>query len=456
MYCSTCELEIKGDDKQTCPICGDTLTAGSDAGVSNGKTPQEQSALHDIIEDINSLIDGPVAATSAPEEAVFVLKDYEDVSKETGEQVQAPEQPLFAASFADGPDMPAPVAGDASQDADVSLQDRLDSIKQSLGLSDTPEADKGGAVIVPREDTGEFGFPQTFEPDGVLPGESADGQAAFLTEFDGDPSELISAHPAAGRPKTGLLVALLVVLIGVGCYYAYRFLADGSSDNQLSTKRTVVPLSALTTEEKQQPATETGAAAPSLDAGNMVPVDAAIHAGADDSQPTQNADSGQIPLPPAEMLSDHDQKTGSPAVADKAVAALQSEAASPPVLEKPAAPAQTRPETQRNVTSVPAQGTAAPEPASAVQPARAAKVTAPFYTVHVGSFRKQSVASSEAERISAKGHEAFVERADLGQRGIWFRVKVGRFKTRAEAESLKAKINKVLVPDGIVVMNRAD
>ena len=25
MYCSTCELEIKGDDKDTCPVCGAPL-----------------------------------------------------------------------------------------------------------------------------------------------------------------------------------------------------------------------------------------------------------------------------------------------------------------------------------------------------------------------------------------------------------------------------------------------
>ena len=59
-------------------------------------------------------------------------------------------------------------------------------------------------------------------------------------------------------------------------------------------------------------------------------------------------------------------------------------------------------------------------------------------------------------RIKTKGHDAFVEQADLGRRGIWYRVKVGRFKARAEAEQLRKKIHKVLVQDSMVVTNRTD
>ena len=63
---------------------------------------------------------------------------------------------------------------------------------------------------------------------------------------------------------------------------------------------------------------------------------------------------------------------------------------------------------------------------------------------------------AEAERIKAKGHDAFVEQADLGRRGTWYRVKVGRFKSRSEAEQLMKKIHKVLVQDSVVVRNPTD
>ena len=98
-----------------------------------------------------------------------------------------------------------------------------------------------------------------------------------------------------------------------------------------------------------------------------------------------------------------------------------------------------------------------PAPAEVVKPAvSAAPVRAPFYTVHAGSYRTKAAASAEAERIKAKGHDAFVERADLGRRGTWYRVKVGRFKVRSEAEQLLKKIHKVLVQDSVVVRNPKD
>lgn len=462
MYCSTCELEIKGDDKQVCPICGGALTAGFDAGVPAARNPQEQSAFEDIIEDINSMIGGPApAASGAGQEAVFVLQDYEDASRAVNApaEVQAPgESQLFAASCADEPEPQPTAGGDAFRDTDASLQDKFDSIQQSLQMSDSPEVVTNGAAFAGQEDKEEFSFPDTFEPDGVFPDDSADGQAAFLKEFDGDASRLISAHPAENRRNPALVLVLLVVLLaGVG-YYAYRFVASGSSDEQPSTVRTVMPLSALKAEEKQQEAAAQKPAVSSAVPEKPAPAGQEPSAGiaAADAQPPSVSETTAEPLSsaaPAEKLSP--AVAGGPApVAGKAIAAV-------PAIEKPVEPSQAPTENTRVPSAAPVQDSTGlqtvPVQPPAVQPKKpVAEVTAPFYTVHVGSYRNRDSAASEAARISAKGHDAFVERADLGPRGIWFRVKVGRFKTRAEAESLKAKIHKVLVPDSVVVMNRND
>ena len=92
-----------------------------------------------------------------------------------------------------------------------------------------------------------------------------------------------------------------------------------------------------------------------------------------------------------------------------------------------------------------------PEPVKNVAPE---PLKAPFFTVHVGSYQKRASAQSEAARIKAKGLGAFIERADLGRKGVWYRVKVGRFKTRPEAEKLQKKIQKVLVADSMVVTQK--
>ena len=49
------------------------------------------------------------------------------------------------------------------------------------------------------------------------------------------------------------------------------------------------------------------------------------------------------------------------------------------------------------------------------------------YSVHAGSFSKITSAESEAERFQTMGYNAHVECADLGGKGIWYRVKIGRF-----------------------------
>jgi cell division protein FtsN len=327
-----------------------------------------------------------------------------------------------------------------------------------LFLSDSAEVVSNSAALAEQEDKEEFSFPDTFEPDGVFPDGDADGQAAFLNEFDGDESSLISAHPAENRRNPALLIVLLIVLLAGGGYFAIRFITSGSSDKQPAIKQTVVPLSAIKAEEKQQ------AEAQKPDARSVVPEKPApagqvpsAGIAAADAQPPSIAEITAEPLSsaaPAEMMSPAVSRGPAP-VAGKDIAAV-------PAIGKPVEPSQAPMENTDVPSAVPVQDSiglqSVPIQApAAVQPKKpVADVTAPFYTVHVGSYRNRDTAASESARISAKGHDAFVERADLGPRGIWFRVKVGRFKTRAEAESLKAKIHKVLVPDSVVVMNSND
>jgi tetratricopeptide (TPR) repeat protein len=57
------------------------------------------------------------------------------------------------------------------------------------------------------------------------------------------------------------------------------------------------------------------------------------------------------------------------------------------------------------------------------------------YTVHVGSFRSAANARADAGRLADHGFEARVAPVDLGSKGRWFRVYVGRFGTKAEARA---------------------
>ena len=61
------------------------------------------------------------------------------------------------------------------------------------------------------------------------------------------------------------------------------------------------------------------------------------------------------------------------------------------------------------------------------------------YIVQVSAWRAKSNANNEAAKYKAKGLTTYVEQADIPGRGTWFRVKVGNFKSMADALKFSAK-----------------
>ena len=228
-----------------------------------------------------------------------------------------------------------------------------------------------------------------------------------------------------------------------------------------------MPLAELQADAQQKQSVEeklsTPAAEVSVPAGEaqlpaLVNGDALLSAQVDSQQPVSEkpVETVASPAPAApEALS------ASAPVAAEEDASVKSEPVPAEVAKPVETPAPVEPEALSASAKVaaekPALEQSKPASAEVVKPAvSAAPVRAPFYTVHVGSYRTKAAASAEAERIKAKGHDAFVERADLGRRGTWYRVKVGRFKIKSDAEQLRKKIHKVLVQDSMVVTNRTD
>ena len=55
------------------------------------------------------------------------------------------------------------------------------------------------------------------------------------------------------------------------------------------------------------------------------------------------------------------------------------------------------------------------------------------YTLNIASFRDKGNADRLMKELEEKGYEAFVEKANIPQKGTWYRVAVGRFSSRGEA-----------------------
>nr|WP_320048411.1 SPOR domain-containing protein [uncultured Desulfuromonas sp.] len=89
----------------------------------------------------------------------------------------------------------------------------------------------------------------------------------------------------------------------------------------------------------------------------------------------------------------------------------------------------------------------APEKSPAVQ-AVAVKTDSGF-AVQVASFKHRQDAETMSARLG-KEFPVVVRQADLGEKGVWYRVLVGPVATKAEAETLKQGLKKNASTDGFI------
>jgi cell division septation protein DedD len=129
-----------------------------------------------------------------------------------------------------------------------------------------------------------------------------------------------------------------------------------------------------------------------------------------------------------------------PVAAPKPPASAQKAAAPAPALPVTPAPKETPKETKAPVetkTPVAAKAPAA-VPASRAVPA-AAPVHADGYAIQVAALREPSEADTIAKRLVSKGYDAYVLTPPGGTPNV-YRVRVGSFKTRRDAEPVAAKL----------------
>jgi cell division septation protein DedD len=87
--------------------------------------------------------------------------------------------------------------------------------------------------------------------------------------------------------------------------------------------------------------------------------------------------------------------------------------------------------------------TSHPAPASAPAPAAAAPAAAaekqPHYTVQVASYRDKKEAEAAQTKMAAKGVAAYLVESKLQDKGVWYRLRVGKNLSKPEAEELAGK-----------------
>ena len=72
---------------------------------------------------------------------------------------------------------------------------------------------------------------------------------------------------------------------------------------------------------------------------------------------------------------------------------------------------------------------------SKVQAVPEGKLPTGRFTINVASFKERKRADRLVDELKEKGYLAFVAKATIPQKGTWYRVSVGRFSTRKEAQA---------------------
>ena len=115
---------------------------------------------------------------------------------------------------------------------------------------------------------------------------------------------------------------------------------------------------------------------------------------------------------------------------------------------RPVKPVKPKPVDPKPVTPKPV----APKPVAAkpAPTARAAQSVQKRFTIQVGSFKETGSADRMVSRLRSKGHAAYQLRTEVPGKGVWYRVRVGAFDSRAAAQSMIARLKGQKI-EGMVV-----
>ena len=146
-----------------------------------------------------------------------------------------------------------------------------------------------------------------------------------------------------------------------------------------------------------------------------------------------------VPVPPA--------PASVPQVPDGATGPIQAGEGQAAWPERPVP--EEEPQGQASAQAEPGQPkSAAPPVASTSQVQTAALAASPlppgasFYTVQVGSFRRDTDAQRLLQQLAQKGYAARLLSITLPGKGLWHRVRIGTFAERAEANEMAQRLRR--------------
>jgi len=451
MYCPKCTLEIKGEDQVTCPICSEPLIESS---VENIEQPtSEDLKLQELIADIDASVSGSDDQSSSQDIPDSEVEDASvpgpDYKLEMDDKMPEPElEPEIKPFNSEGEDTGSAPESDESGDEfsidlekEFSLDDEMTDgelssdqgednfydLEKELGLVDEkmksideePSSIDFDKLALTEEEKS-FALDDSVEADGSDDAAETDSKEDLdrtLEELD----PIKDMDQSKKKSSSFGLIAVLVILIIV-CVIAYTKFKPEIESLIKSDPAKIAKDEQL--KEKFGPKADTQAEKEVVEEAlveEKEPVDIKVPEQpvvVAVEQPVEKAVVEKV----EEIIEAKEVKVPPEPVVEKVeeiIEVNEVEVPPKPIVEKVEA---------KEVKALPI-----PVKKEVAAPAKPS-VT---YSIHAGSFRKSKLAQNDVSRFNKLGYNAYIERVNLGDKGIWYRVKIGLYNTRAEA--LKAE-----------------
>ncbi|MCX8044282.1 MAG: SPOR domain-containing protein [Desulfobacterota bacterium] len=435
MYCPNCALEIKGAENDRCPICNSILIENPfESPLTSQDLSDTEARLKELIKDIDekiNMVEGSEDKNNS-EEHVFTLNDIDMSSTEPS----AKEFELKLDDVSDSSDSSffnltneLSLETPPSPRLHLEANDQMDKQKQaSSSQTPVPEATSLSSddsifqhhetiqhlsdVTVGSKEEGLITTPDTSKPDVAITKQILD---KALKEIE--PEQTISSKKQKRSFALPVLFGalLFVSAVAAGLYMLNIFEEKSTipSGKQLTTppqmkdKQIVL----LKTQGPSEHPTNDGVSGSKL-YGTSVP---------DNQSNTQNttlSDSAyQQPIAATNIPDEQKTQLTSTTI----FATLEKSAVSSDAIAKEEQIVPMQPATPKKIPS--SQTTA-----TALQPGPGT------FSIHAGSFRTRQIAEEEVHRLRDCGFDAFWDKANLGEKGEWYRIKIGVFSNKTEAE----------------------
>ena len=469
MYCPNCDLEIKGEGQDRCPICDTALIENPfESMLSPNDLSDTEQQLKELIRDIDEKVRDSIENSSNNnifENHVFSLEGSEE-----GNLGPAPDE--FELHLEERKES---IGSDISEESIFGLPDENKpeselSTKAFRGAAETSRSSSEPFEVLSLKDTlntsEEMPFPKSSSDtsEGFLKKESTIGTEGFdvpsekkKTSSDVSNTQKILAETLEDfepnlprrtpQKKKTLSVAvlvgvlLLVAVVSAVLYFLNTFELSLSTFSQKPTAlpaikklRSHSPSVATTAETSFQSASTDSLQSPKTASSTEEATISLQEQAVKEEDKKKQVYSSIIASEPQTTPEDFSagnidasmvQQTS---IEPEKVTAKQSESAEiPQQLETPPQKPSTG-ESQKSLSG--------------------------NFSIHSGSYRTSHIAQKEVRRLKAKGFDAFMEKVELGEKGVWYRVKIGVFTSKEQADQVLSLFLKKEKGEARIVKNR--